>query len=859
MSSPSSSALAAAGPSYTPPPTGYDEMCQADGQVRPHWDYLARSLATLGTGNLSQRATEVRRLLRDNGVTYSAYDDPEGMQRAWELDPIPLPIASEEWRIIERGLQQRAELFRLLLADLYGPREVLRRGLVPAELLYSDGAFLRPCDRLLAPGERHWLPLYAADLARLDDGRMVVMEDRSQAPPGMGFALENRIVLSRVFPSLFRDAQVHRLALFFRTLRNTLIGMAQGRADQARVVMLSPGTDSGMYFEHAFLARYLGYTLVQGDDLTVRDARVWLKTLDGLQPVDVILRFLHDGRCDPLELQPDGVGPAGLLQALRMRQVAMANPPGCGVLENPALRAYLPGLAKHLLGEELLLDSPESFWCGDAIARQHVLSRLEHFIVRSVGPRRGWIQTDTLSASQQDALRQRILRHPQAYMAQEAVRFSSMPTLGDGKLQAHRMMLRSFLVATDGDYMAMPGGLTRIARHTEHPLLPVQAGGVSKDTWVLASEPQRQLSLVSNTVQLAALSHGHGELPSRVAENLFWLGRYAERAEGIIRLLRAVLTDLLQPDEEYFPTEEASHLPCLLQALTHLTETYPGFVGEEGVEHLAEPGEELISVFLDHRRPGSLAFTLKALLFAARAVRDRISPDIWRVFNGIEEGLAELQRHREYCQEQGLSATETLHPALDSLNQLLTTCAAFTGLAQDSMVHGQGWRFLMIGRRLERGQQTMQLLRLTLSQQIPEESRVLEALLRIFDSLMTYRSRYRTQVEAAMALALLVQDETNPRALGYQLKHLEQDIHTLPQRGESAYDGTERRLALEAITLVRLADVQKLASISETRRPELDQLLARLSRLLPELSDAISNGYFSHADTQQQLVNLGGD
>lgn len=863
MPSPSSSALASPTPLpiYQPPAGGRDEMCQADGEIRPHWAYLMRSLSDLGVDALQARAVESRRLLRDNGVTYSAYDDPEDSQRSWELDPIPLLIASEEWRDIERGLHQRAELFRLLLADLYGPREVLRRGLLPPELILSQGDFLRACDRLPVPGGRHWLPLYAADLLRLSDGTMVVVEDRSQTPPGIGYALENRIVLSRVFPSLFRDAQVHRLALFFRTLRATLMNLAWCHPDQARVVMLTPGPDSGIYFEHAFLAKYLGYTLVQGADLTVRDAKVWLKTLDGLQPVDVILRLLEDGRCDPLELQADGVGPAGLLQALRQRKATMANPPGSGVVENPALRAYLPGLARHLLGEELLLASPASFWCGDAQHRQHVLTHLDRLIIRPTSPARRLelIEGSGLSRSQREQLGERIRQNPGAFMAQEPVQSSTVPAFNDGVLTPRRLVLRNFLVATDTDYMAMPGGLTRIATETENSLLPVQGGGVSKDTWVLASEPQRQVSLVASAVQLDAVSHGHGELPSRVAENLFWLGRYAERAEGVIRLLRTVLGELLQPDEGYLPSSGESHLQCLLQALTHLTETYPGFVGEEAEARLAQPEEELFSVFLDRRRQGSLAFTLQALLFAARSVRDRISPDIWRVFNEIEDGLRHLQAHWEQHRQTGYAPADTLNTALDVLNRLLTTCVAFTGLAQDSMVHGQGWRFLMIGRRLERSQQTMHLLRLTLCRQSPEEGRVLEALLRVLDSLMTYRSRYRTQAEAAMALALLVQDESNPRALGYQLKHLERDTQSLPQLGDGPYASPDRRLALEAITLVRLADLRQLARLDGDKRPHLDQLLARLSHLLPGLSDALTNSYFSHAEVPQQLVPLGGD
>ena len=335
---------------YRPLSGHYDEMCTDDGGLRPHWQYVVRALEALGTMELDRRWNEVRRLLHENGVTYNIYDEPQPTERLWPLDPIPVLLTSAEWSVIEHGLIQRAELLDLILADLYGPRRLIRSGSLPAELIFAHPGFLRPCDGLGA-GNRRRLLLYAADLARTPDGRMWIIGDRAQAPSGAGYALENRTVLSRVFPSLYRDSHVHRLALFFRAVRATLHELNPRGQDDPRVVLLTPGPENEAYFEHAYLASYLGYPLVHGGDLTVHDERVWLKALDGPRLVDVILRRVDDDYCDPLELRPGSLlGTAGLLQAARVGQVGIANPLGSGVLEHPALMAFLPALARELLG-----------------------------------------------------------------------------------------------------------------------------------------------------------------------------------------------------------------------------------------------------------------------------------------------------------------------------------------------------------------------------------------------------------------------------------------------------------------------------------------------------------------------------
>lgn len=845
---------------YAPRPGGYDEMTGGDGVVRAHWRDLAAFLDQLGETELDRRRQEIHHQLRDNGVTYTLPTSPHGgdQVRPWELDPLPLTLEPREWAVIERGIQQRAELFNRLLKDLYGERQVLGSRLLPPELVYSHPGFLPACAGT-APPEHH-LFVYATDLARTVDQGFMVVGDRTQALAGAGYALENRIVMSRVFPGFYRDAHVHRLAQFFRTLRQTLQTQTGRASDQARIVMLTPGVDSETYFEQAYLAKYLGYTLVQGADLAVREGRLWLKTLDGLQPVDVVLRWLEGRLCDPLELQRDSfLGIAGLTQSARMGNVFVANSLGTEILENRALMQFLPDLARYYLNEDLILPSPPTYWCGQARERDFVLANLDRLILRRthVHPGESSRHPEFMSDADRDALRREIEAAPLHWVAQQKVEGSEIPVFANGRLEPRKMVLRAFAVADDDQYQVMPGGLARVASEPDHAVVTSGSGGISKDVRVLALEPQRYVSLLGHAADDFQLPGGRGELPSRVAENLFWLGRYVERAEGLGRLLRSVLLDLLEPHDDYADEEGAP--PCLqtlLHTLTEVSETHPGFVGEGAEEHLCEPQAELRALLLDDQRPGTLAYNARALLFASRAVRDRISPDLWRVFNDIEETMellaARLNRSIERnCEDDWYAQV------LEELNQLLLSFAAFSGLALENMTHGQGWSFLIIGRRLERGYMLANLLRAMLARAMPDTAQflLLEALLNVCDSQMTYRSRYRTQVRIEPVLDLLLQDETNPRSLCYQLERLQHFLAQLPRDSVLAYKSEEERLVLNALTTVRLADPRQLAAVDETgQRPALETLLSTLLDLLPQLSDAVSNSYFSHAEQPQQLI-----
>ena len=817
----------------------FDEMCSAPGTVRPHWQYAMRAFSALGGEELGRRRDEVQQVLRENGVTYNVYTDTQGRTRPWALDVIPALLSSQEWRTIEQGLVQRAELLNLIGADLYGPQQLIRDGLLPPELIYAHPGFLRPCHGAL-PTPARYLCLYAADLARAPDGTIRVLDDRTQAPSGAGYALENRLVLSRVLPSLYRDAQVHRLSLFFRTLRSTLAALTPTHQSQTRTALLTPGPQNETYFEHAYLANYLDYALVQRDDLTVRDGHLWLKTVDGLQPVGVLVRRVDDTFCDPLELHRESLlGPPGLLQTVRNNSVMVANPLGSGVLENPGLMAYLPRVAKVLLGQDLRLASVPTWWCGEEQALAYVVDHIEQLVIKPVFPLPGTatVYGAQLSAQERDSLIQHIRARPHFFVGQEQVALSTTPVFTGDRLEPRPMVLRSFLVSRDDGYVAMPGGLTRVAPTADSWQVSGQAGGLSKDTWILASEPESQFSLIPALEHSVAITRSGGEVPSRMADNLFWLGRYVERTAGGARVFREVLQRVLDTETTRYDTS----LSAFLSACTHSTTTYLRFVGYGQQRRLAIAEKELFATILDADQPGSLRFHLNALLRAGQAARDRLSDDAWRAINRLDRELPQVK---------------SLSEMLESLEGLIIGLASVNGLNTESMARGHGFRFMEIGRRLERALYTLNLLRTGCELPHETEKVVWEMVLAMTDSLMTYRRRYASATEAGAVLDLLLLDESNPRSVGYQLVQIQDQVLSLPRKKTLPHRSAEERIVLEALTTLRVTDLERFsqsnwnADMDET----LGQLFADLSTRLLALSETLSRDYFSHIEVQQQLT-----
>jgi len=825
----------------------YDEMQTKQGKPLPHWEFLMQALDEMGSENLERRRQEAHRILQETGVTYNVYDDPNETTRPWELDPVPLLISNDEWLNIESGLAQRAELLNLILKDIYGPQTLIKKRLIPYELVYAHLGFIRACVNFEYPGAKQ-LILHSANMARGPDGQMWVMDDRTQAPSGAGYALENRTVMTRTFPGLIRDAQIHRLASFFRGFREGLAGLATHNVDDPHVVVLTPGPYNETYFEHAYLASYLGYTLAQGDDLTVRDGKVWIKSIDGLRQVDVILRRVDDTYCDPLALRSESrLGVAGLLEAVRLGNVALANPIGSSVLENPALFAFLPGIAKHFLGEELKLPSVATWWCGQEKERKFVLNNLNKMVIKSINRSANshTIFGEKLSKSEIENLSRLIEAKPHMFVGQQQVSFSTAPSLVAGKIEPRHAVIRTFSVAKGNNYSIMPGGLTRIAAEKDSYAISYQSGGVSKDTWVTAQEPEKHISLWLQPQNNQTIKSLTGALPSRAADNLFWVGRYVERAEGAARLLRSVLLKLREAREIKDPND-VKCLHYMLRALTHVTASYPGFTGKDAEIKLENPREELLALARDPKHEGSIASTLQAFSYSAFTVRDLWSLDTWRMVDEIQSNWRSTAMERKIS----ISALQS------GLDELIMNLLAFSGLTMESMVHESGWVLLDTGRRIERALHTISLIRTTL---VPRhdpavESQILEAVLATSESVITFRRRYRAFMQLPNVLELLLMDEKHPRALAYQLNQIQQHISALPKDSHIQQLREDQRLILEAYTNIRLADSVNLAKYDDDDGiyTNLDELLETTTDLLWKLSDTIIQTYFSHI----QSLNL---
>jgi uncharacterized circularly permuted ATP-grasp superfamily protein/uncharacterized alpha-E superfamily protein len=836
---------------YRPLPGHYDEMVDSDGQPRAHWSFLATAFAEIGIEELLRRQEEAARLLDQDGVVYNAYgEDATAAGRRWRLDPVPTVMSSHEWGSIESGVIERAELLNLILDDIYGRRTLIERRLLPPELVFGNPGFLRACDGIRLPGSQQ-LFNYAADIARDAQGRPVVVADRTQAPSGTGYALENRTVISRVIPSLYRDSQVHRLAPFFRTLRLALKEVAPPLAQDPRIVVLTPGPLNETAFEHAVLASSLGYPLVEGRDLTVRDGRVWMRSVGRLEPVDVILRRVDAFYCDPLELKPDSqLGVPGLLEAARSGAVSIVNTLGSSVLENPALMAYLPRVAEFLLGTPLQLASVPTWWCGEERARRYVLEHLGELVIRPSSrqpparSRQGW----ELSRAQLESLRRAIEHRPGDWVGQEALTLSATPTLTDGGLQARRSVLRAFAVARSGSYVVMPGGLTRVAPEAGTGRISSQIGAIAKDTWVLCTEPE---PLTGFWLQQGPAVEGinpMASIPSRAAENLWWLGRYAERAEAVTRLLRAV-QDRRNEFEASANAPGVETLGALLAGLTAITATHPGFIGEGAEARLADPGNEILALIVDAGRPGTLAHAIRSLLDCAHAVRDQLSADTWLIVGPLERAISELDG----------DSVELHTRAQSALQEVMRSLLVLGGLGIESMVRDVGWRFMDAGRRIERSIQLLTLLSSTVTQVRGNatDSLMLESVLTAAESIITYRFRYRSRAQLETVLDLLLLDSGNPRSLAYQLDRLTEDLDVLPA-GEGRMR-EEQRLVLAAYTELRLAEPALLVTPDESgRRPELERFLASLSERLQAAGDAVDRAHFVHVAPTYALIGAAG-
>ena len=831
-----------------------------------HWQRFFNTLGTDGWADLAARALRVQHRVREDGATYNVYAD--GSSRPWPLELLPFIVQPQEWAQIEAGVLQRARLMAATLSDIYGPQTLLRDALLPASLIFAHPHYLRPAHGLWpagAHGQGQGLHVAAFDLARTPEGGFCVLAQRLQAPSGLGYLLENRLIIAPQFHDQFADLHVQRLAATFRGLLDGLL-RASPAGERSRIVLLTPGPLNETYFEQVFLARYLGVTLVEGSDLTVRGKKLFLKTLHGLEQVHVLLRRVDDEFLDPLELRPDSqLGVPGLLQALRAGEVVMANAPGAGVLESPGLAAFWPGVARRLLGEQLLLPASTSWWCGEATVWRAQRERLADFVVAPTFPDSGFCPqvAAQLSATERAALAARIDQQSAAYTLQERVRPSETPVWVDGQLQPRAAVLRVFALADGaGGWRVLPGALTRVAGRAQapradlagnphDPWLSMQHGSASVDTWVITKGAVDQSTLLPKPLTVDDLRGWHRTVTSRSAEHLFWLGRYTERAENSVRLVRVMLESLHEASEP------------VLKLLDRLAR-YHGLIGAAVPSALKAPRvfERALLHGLAVESPAtsgaaakpqlnrspttSVAHNLRSLRECAQTLRERLSPEHWKLIQEVDE---HFEQHLAVVLALGEGAT----PASDVLGVLAraaTHLAAITGAQTDRMTRDDGWRLLSVGRQIERLSMLSHALALGFELKVHQADDGFGLLLSLFDSVITYRAQFQGRREVLPLLHLLVADTDNPRSLAWVARTMRDRL---------------RKLAHQDADWLRdvsngLPEPQQwpLASLS---CPDADQRHSALVHALHDccdaarqLSDEVGRHLFAHVESPDRTV-----
>jgi uncharacterized circularly permuted ATP-grasp superfamily protein/uncharacterized alpha-E superfamily protein len=800
-----------------------DEYIGEDGP-RPVWTRFFEAFASLSPADIERRFGAADRHLKEAGVTYRA--PGESTDRHWALSHLPLLIGEADWQQLSDGIAQRAQLLEMVLRDLYGDGKLIADGAIPAAVIAGSNEYLRQVCGIKPPGGRY-LSLYAADVGRGPDGRWWVLGDRTQAPSGAGYALENRLVLSRAFASLYKSMNVERVAPFFEAFREALRGSAD--RDEPRIGVLTPGSFSETYFEHATLARYLGFLLVEGDDLAVSGDRVHIRTVAGLKRLDVLLRRLDSNSLDPLELDASShLGVPGLIDVLRKGGVVVANMPGSGVLEARALLGFLPSLCRRLLGETLMMPHIATWWCGQKAARDAVLSRLDDIAIEGAYGRgvpgfesNGPVLASELSAADRERLVAAINERGIDFVGQELVRLSTTPVWDQGRIVPRPFVLRVFAAATPQGWTVMPGGFCRIAEQLDARAVSMGDGARAADVWVVSDKAVSTHTLLpgTDTVRIRRIA---GVLPSRAADNLFWLGRYLERAEATLRLVRALGTQQRDPGKGSSSLQHAAEriqrMLVTWSAVTQVSRSQPAKVAAEALQ--------------SEERFGSCLSLVRSAQRTATSLRERLSPDAWQVITEMTARLAE-----EVEDDDGIVSAAEL-----TLQEL----ASFAGLAQENMNRAAGWRFLEMGRRAERAINTARFARQFAYDEATDED--LDVLLTLVDCQITYRSRYLVAPSLAPVRDLAMLDPYNPRSVAFQVQALNEHIASLPALRESGLIERPQRLAVAVQSMLTTAE----ASVLDTKT------LFALEQDLLNLADAIGLHYFPHGPNASRPEKLTG-
>ena len=817
--------------------SSFDEMFDTQCNVRPHWNEIKNGLDNAGIKQLEQKQTEIDWRLEDNGVTYNIYNDPEGNNRRWNLDPIPLVLTSTEWEEISKGLKQRAKLLNLIFKDLYTEQRLIKEGIVPAEIIFAHKSFI-PEVFNFENKDYYSMRFYATDISRGPDGKFWVINDRTQSPSGLGYAIENRLTMNSISNDLYPNIEILKMAKFIEGFKDMLKSLSSSNHENPLIALLTPGPLNETYFEHSYISSFLDLTLVQGEDLLVKNNQLWLKNLNGLRKVDTLIRRVDSQYCDPLELKNNSqLGVAGLVNVIRKDNLSMINPIGVGILENIGLNPFMKNIAKFLLNEELILPQIATWWCGQEKELDFVLENIKNLIIKKID-RTDNIEVyfaNDLNEEELNILIEKIQNNPHYYVGQEIIDFSTTPSFTKGKVEPRNTVIRAFSYLHEEKYHVMPGGLIRVSPSKDSLVVSNQKGGTSKDLWILGKDDDfsgnsifKNRSFIDSRLE---------NISTKRAENLFWLGRYLTRSITTARMIRFNLKSMLNLNRYDDHTNSKQTNKILNNALTHLTMSYPGFLDDKTA---TLPMKEIISLIRDKNRAGTLSFSITMLSDLNASVKNLLTMEAWRIYE-------KMQKEWNSYSKKDIS-TNKEH--INELDKLLIYLMAYKELIDESIFKEQGLILFDIGSKIEVSQLLISKLRSLLTLKLDKliEYDVLDSMLNSYESYNSYRAYYKSSLALENVLDFLVFNTKYPKALIYIINQLLADLKELPKNINNSHLSSFEEPIFKVFSMITLTNTQKLLESQEDEYvyTQLDEFLSTISDLLTKTSDELTKTYFSH-------------
>ena len=814
----------------------FDEMFDKNCNVKPHWKEIYDNLERVGIKQLEQKQIEIDWRLEENGVTYNIYNDPEGTNRRWNLDPIPFVLENEEWEEISKGLKQRAKLLNLIFKDLYTEQKLIKEGIIPAEIIFGHKGFI-PEVFNFENTDYYTMKYYAADISRGPNGKFWVISDKTQSPSGLGYAIENRLTMNSILNDLYPKVEILKIARFIEDFKIMLKNNSSKNNENPLITLLTPGPHNETYFEHSYLSSFLNLTLVQGEDLLEKNNQLWLKSLSGLKRVDAMIRRVDSAYCDPLELRSDSqLGVAGLVNVIRKNNISMINPIGVGILENIGLNPFMKNIAKFLLNEELILPQIATWWCGQKEELDFVIKNIKTLMIKKINRTDG-IEIhigNNLDEQELSDLIKKIQRNPNYYVGQEIIDFSTVPSFNKGKIEPRNAVIRSFAYLDKNEFKVMPSGLVRVSASKDSLVVSNQKGGTSKDLWILGkNEEFKGINVFKNREIIDSRLEN---ISTKRAENLFWLGRYLNRAITVARMIRFNLKSMLNINRYDDNTNAKKATKILNTSLTHLTMTYPGFLTENDIK----PIVEIIDLIQNSNRAGTLSFSLHMLGSINTNVKNLLTMEAWRIFEKMQKewlsyGKQQIITNREHISE---------------LDKLLIYLMAYKELIDESIFKEQGLILYDIGCKIEISQLLISKLRSLLTNKLDMllEYDVLDSLLNSYESYNSYRAYYKSSLEISNVLEFLLFNTKYPKSLIYIIEELLSDLNDLPNNIKNSHLSSFEEPIFKCYSMLKLSNAKRLLDIKEDEfiYKELDEFLAQISDNLAQTSEELTKTYFSH-------------